>query len=203
MGLNYADHCRETNTPAPERPVLFAKFTTSMIGHGQPITWPEGASQQVDYEAELAVVIGREAKGVSAAQAMDCVAGYTALNDVTARDWQTADGQWTRAKSFDTFCPVGPYLVPRDEIEDPHRLGVRCRLNGELMQSSNTRELIFKVPFLIEYISRTCTLLPGDIISTGTPGGVGVGRDPQVFLKRGDVVEVEVEGIGLLRNPVG
>jgi len=202
VGLNYADHCREQNVPEPERPVLFVKFPSSMIGHEDAITWPEGASEQVDYEAELAVVIGREAKNVPAEQAMDYVGGYTVINDVSARDVQFTDGQWVRGKSFDTFCPIGPVLVTPDEVSDPHALGIRSRVNGEIRQNSNTYEMIFKIPYLIEYISRTCTLLPGDIISTGTPDGVGVFMKPPVFLKPGDVVEVEIDGIGCLRNPV-
>lgn len=202
VGLNYADHCREQNVPEPERPVLFVKFPSAMIGHEDAITWPEGASEQVDYEAELAVVIGRVAKNVPAAQAMDYVGGYTVIDDVSARDVQFADGQWVRGKSFDTFCPVGPVLVTPDEVGDPHALGIRSRVNGEVRQDSNTTEMIFKIPYLIEYISRTCTLLPGDIISTGTPDGVGVFMKPPVFLKPGDVVEVEIDGIGCLRNPV-
>lgn len=202
VGLNYADHCREQNVEPPTRPMLFVKFPSAMIGHGETITWPEGASDQVDYEAELAVVIGREAKDVPASEAMDVIAGYTIVNDVSARDVQFSDGQWVRGKSFDTFCPVGPYLVTRDEIDDPHQLGIRCLVNGVALQDSNTQELIFKIPYLIEFITRTCTLLPGDIISTGTPHGVGVHREPQIFLTPGDVVEVEIDGLGRLRNPV-
>lgn len=203
VGLNYADHCREQNVPEPERPVLFVKFPTAIIGPGEAIRWPEGASDQVDYEAELAVVIGQEARNVPAERAMEVIAGYTIVNDVSARDVQFSDGQWIRGKSFDTFCPMGPYLVTADEIDDPNDLGIRCLLNGDVMQDSSTAEMIFKIPYLIEFITRTATLLPGDVISTGTPNGVGVFRDPQVFLKPGDDVVVEIDGLGALRNPVG
>ncbi len=202
VGLNYADHCREQNIDLPKSPVLFAKFPTALIGINEAITWPAESSQQVDYEAELAVVIGREAKNVSEDEAYRYVAGCTIVNDVSARDVQFSDGQWIRGKSFDTFCPMGPYLVTMDEIDDPQELDIRCRVNGELRQDSNTREMIFQIPFLISFISKTSTLLPGDVISTGTPAGVGVFRNPKVFLKPGDVVEVEIETLGLLRNSV-
>jgi acylpyruvate hydrolase len=201
-GLNYADHCREQGVDLPESPVLFSKFTTSLLPHGGQITWSPEITQQVDFEAELAVIIGREARYVKEAAAMDYVAAYTIINDVSARDVQFADGQWIRGKSFDTFCPIGPYAVTAAAIADPHDLAIKCRVNGQTMQDSNTGEMIFKIPYLIEYISHFCTLQPGDIISTGTPHGVGVFRDPQVFLKPGDVVEVEVEKIGVLRNTV-
>ena len=202
IGLNYADHAREQNVKPPERPIVFVKFSTSVIGPGQAITWPDGASLKVDYEAELAVVIGRPARQVSAAEAYDFIAGYTIANDVSARDVQLFDGQWVRGKSFDTFCPLGPYLLTTDEVADPHRLEIFCRVNGEVRQHSNTDQLIFNIPSLIEFLSRTSTLLPGDVILTGTPHGVGVFRDPPVFLKSGDVVEVEIEGLGRLSNPV-
>lgn len=202
VGLNYADHCREQNIKIPEGPTLFAKFPSSIVGPGDVINWPKGSSEQVDYEAELAIVIGKQSRNVPAAMAYEIIAGYTIVNDVSARDVQFADQQWVRGKSFDTFCPMGPVLVTHDQIEDPNSLGIRCRVNGETLQDSNTAEMIFKVPFLIEFISKTCTLLPGDVISTGTPAGVGVFRDPRVFLRSGDLVEVEIEGIGVLRNPV-
>jgi len=202
VGLNYADHASEQNIEPPKSPVLFAKFPTSVIGPGQPITWPSESSSQVDYEAELAVVIGRRARNVAARDAMSYVAGYTCANDVSARDAQFSDGQWIRGKSFDSFCPMGPHLVTSDEVPDPHNLHISCRVNGETRQSSNTKQLIFDVPALIEFISRTCTLLPGDVLLTGTPGGVGVFRDPQTFLQPGDEVEIEIEGVGILRNPV-
>jgi 2-keto-4-pentenoate hydratase/2-oxohepta-3-ene-1,7-dioic acid hydratase in catechol pathway len=202
VGLNYMDHCLEQNVEVPERPMLFAKFPSALIGPEELITWPAGLSSQVDYEAELAVVIGRTARNVPAQQAFDYVAGYTIANDISARDVQFADVQWVRGKSFDTFCPLGPYLLTCDEMGDPHNLAIRCQLNGELMQDSNTSQLIFKIPQLLEFITSTSTLNPGDIICTGTPNGVGFFRAPPVFLKPGDVIEVEIEGLGRLRNPI-
>ena len=202
VGLNYADHCREQNWEIPTSPVLFAKFPTTIVGYGDPIHWPPESSQQVDYEAELAVVIGREARHLNAEQAYDYIGGYMNANDISARDVQFTDKQWVRGKSFDTFCPTGPYLVTHDEIGDPHQLSIRCWVNGELRQESNTNQLIFKIPFLIAFISKTCTLLPGDILCTGTPGGVGLFSEPPVFLQPGDVVEVEVDKLGRLRNAV-
>lgn len=202
VGLNYADHCRETNTPMPASPVLFNKFSSALLPHGGEITWSPAVSQQVDYEAELAVIIGKKARFVKEADAFDYIAGYTIVNDISARDVQFSDGQWIRGKSFDTFCPMGPFVVTADEIADPHTLAIQCRVNGRTLQDSNTAEMIFKIPFLIEFISSFCTLYPGDIISTGTPHGVGAFRDPKIFLKTGDVVEVEIEGIGLLQNKV-
>jgi acylpyruvate hydrolase len=159
-------------------------------------------SQQVDYEAELAVIIGKKARFVKEADAFNYIAGYTIVNDISARDVQFSDGQWIRGKSFDTFCPMGPFMVTADEIADPHTLAIQCRVNGRTLQDSNTAEMIFKIPFLIEFISSFCTLYPGDIISTGTPHGVGAFREPKIFLKTGDVVEVEIEGIGSLQNKV-
>jgi len=202
IGLNYHDHCRETNTPVPKEPITFVKYPSSIIGPDDSITWPPGASTQVDYEAELALVIKRTARNVSPKEAFDYVAGYTIVNDISARDVQFSDGQWVRGKSFDTFCPVGPYLVTPDEVGDPHQLAIRCRLNGQLVQDSNTSELIFKIPELIAFITKTSTLLPGDIISTGTPHGTGAFREPPIYLKPGDVVEVELDKLGILRNPI-
>lgn len=202
VGLNYMDHCVEQNIDVPKSPVLFVKFPSSLIGHEDPITWPGEISSQVDYEAELAVVIGREARNVPADRAYDYIAGYSIINDISARDVQFGDQQWVRGKSFDTFCPMGPFFVTPDELGDPMNLPIKLRLNGETMQDSNTREMIFKLPYLIEFITKTCTLLPGDIISTGTPAGVGIFREPKVLLKPGDLLEVEIEGLGLLRNPV-
>ena len=202
VGLNYMDHCLEQNVEVPERPMLFAKFPSALIGPGELITWPAELSSQVDYEAELAVVIGRTARNVPAQQAFDYIAGYTIANDISARDVQFADVQWVRGKSFDTFCPLGPYLLTRDEVGDPHNLAIRCWLNGELMQDSNTNQLIFKIPQLLEFITSTSTLYPGDIICTGTPNGVGFFRALPVFLQPGDVIEVEIEGLGRLRNPI-
>ena len=199
VGLNYIDHARETKMEIPQAPILFAKFTTSITGPNAPVVIP-GDDPQVDYEAELAVVMGRRAKGVSEAEAMDYVAGYMPLNDVSARRWQFADKQWVRGKSPDTFCPTGPWLTTREAVSDPHSLAIRMRVNGNTLQDSNTSNLIFKIPFLIHYISASITLEPGDIIATGTPDGVGVFRKPPIFMKAGDVMEVDIEGLGVLRN---
>jgi 2-keto-4-pentenoate hydratase/2-oxohepta-3-ene-1,7-dioic acid hydratase in catechol pathway len=201
VGLNYLDHAQETGQELPKAPLLFAKWPNTLIGAGDPIVLPE-ASQEVDYEAELGVVIGTTAKHVSEADALDHVTGYICLNDVSARDLQFADGQWTRGKSPDTFCPVGPRLVPREEIDDPQKLGIRCILNGETMQDSSTAQMIFSVAEIIAYVSRVITLEPGDLIATGTPAGVGVFRDPKVLLKDGDEVSIEIDGLGTLTNPV-
>ena len=200
IGLNYMDHCREQNIEPPEMPIIFAKFPSAVVGPGAAVRWDPALTRQVDYEVELAVVMGRTARRVSAAEALDYVAGYTICNDVTARDLQFGDRQWVRGKSLDTFCPLGPWLVTKDEIPDPHDLSLRCTVNGETLQDSTTAEMIFGVPQLIEFISRAFSLLPGDVIATGTPDGVGVFRSPQVFLKGGDVVTVEVEGLGQLTN---
>ena len=200
IGLNYMDHCREQNVKPPERPIIFAKFSTAVVGPGATIRWDPALTQQVDYEVELGVVMGRTARRVPAAEALDYVAGYTICNDVTARDLQHGDRQWVRGKSLDTFCPLGPWLVTREEVPDPQDLSLRCTLNGQVMQDSTTAEMIFGVAYLIEFISRAFTLLPGDVIATGTPHGVGVFRSPQVFMKDGDVVTVEVEGLGQLTN---
>ena len=201
VGLNYRDHARESNMPLPEKPVLFSKFSSAVIAPGEPVVIP-ATSRKVDYEAELAVVIGRRAKSVSADRAYDYVLGYTAFNDVTARDFQFADGQWQRGKSCDTFAPMGQTIVTTDVITDPHKLSIRLTLNGEIMQDSNTDQLIFGVPQLIEFISESITLEAGDVIATGTPPGVGFARNPPVFLKPGDEMEVLIDGIGGLGNPV-
>jgi acylpyruvate hydrolase len=201
IGLNYRDHAAESNMPIPEQPVVFSKFSTAVIGPEDAVLLP-ATSSQVDYEAELAVVIGRRAKSVSLESAFDYVLGYTNINDVSARDFQFADGQWQRGKSCDTFAPMGPCIVTRDEIEDPHRLSIKLRLNGVTMQDSVTDQLIFGVPELITFLSKTITLEPGDVIATGTPPGVGFARKPPVFLKAGDLMEVEVQGLGVLRNPI-
>lgn len=201
VGLNYHDHAIESGMAIPKSPVIFSKFPSCAIADGEPIRLPPG-STQVDFEAEMAVVIGRRASRVSAADAMSYVQGYTCMNDVSARDFQFTDGQWQRGKSCDTFAPLGPRIVPAAEIKDPHNLRIQCRVNGITMQDSNTQQLIFKIPEVIEFISASITLDPGDIIATGTPPGVGFARKPPIFLKSGDVVEVEVEGIGVLRNPV-
>jgi 2-keto-4-pentenoate hydratase/2-oxohepta-3-ene-1,7-dioic acid hydratase in catechol pathway len=201
IGLNYRDHAAESHMPIPERPVIFSKFSTAVIAPGEPVVLP-ATSQQVDYEAELAVVIGRRAKNVSASRAYDYVLGYTAFNDVSARDFQFADGQWQRGKSCDTFAPMGQTIVTTDVIADPHKLSIKLILNGETMQDSNTDQLIFGVPELIEFLSQTITLEPGDVIATGTPPGVGFARKPPVFLQPGDEMVVNIEGIGNLGNPV-
>ena len=200
IGLNYLDHCRETNTTPPSTPLIFTKFTTSIIGPGDEICWSPELSSQVDYEVELAAVIGKDCSHVSEADALDYVAGYTVANDVSARDLQFSDGQWVRAKSLDTFCPMGPAFVTADEIPDPQVLEIRCTLNGQVMQNSNTKEMIFSVANLVSYCSASFKLNAGDVIITGTPHGVGLGMDPQVFMKEGDVVVVEVEKIGQLEN---
>lgn len=201
IGLNYRDHAEESKMSIPERPLIFSKFTTSVIGPDESIVLPQG-SQKSDYEAELAVVIGRRGKNVKPADAFDYVLGYANLNDVSERAFQFADGQWQRGKSCDTFAPLGPFIATKDEISDPHALSVRLRLNGKTLQDSSTEQLIYDIPALISYISETVTLEPGDVIATGTPPGVGFARNPPVFLKSGDVVEVEVEGLGILSNPV-
>ncbi len=201
IGLNYRDHAAESKMPVPERPVVFSKFSSSVIASGDPVVLP-ASSAQVDYEAELAVVIGRHCKGVRANRAFDYILGYTIINDVSARDFQFADGQWQRGKSCDTFAPLGPFITTTDEVSDPHKLSIKMRLNGKTMQDSNTNQLIFGVPELVEFLSETITLKPGDIIATGTPPGVGFARKPPVFLQPGDVMEVEIEKLGILRNSV-
>ncbi len=201
IGLNYRDHAAESNMPIPERPVVFSKFSTSVIGPGESVVLPK-TSTQVDYEAELAVVIGRRAKDVSAEKALDYVLGYTCLNDVSARDFQFADGQWQRGKSCDTFAPMGPTIVTADQVPNPHQLPIKLILNGKTMQDSNTNQLIFGVPTLIEFLSQTITLEPGDVIATGTPPGVGFARKPPVYLRPGDDMMVEIGGVGKLGNPV-
>jgi 2-keto-4-pentenoate hydratase/2-oxohepta-3-ene-1,7-dioic acid hydratase in catechol pathway len=201
IGLNYRDHAAESNMPIPERPVIFSKFATAVIAPGEPVVLPS-TSTQVDYEAELAVVIGRRAKQVSASRALDYVLGYTCFNDISARDFQFADGQWQRGKSCDTFAPMGPTIVTTDVVPDPHKLSIKLELNGQTMQDSNTDQLIFGVPELIEFLSQNITLEPGDVIATGTPAGVGFARKPPLFLKAGDLMEVSIENVGWLNNPV-
>lgn len=201
IGLNYRDHAREAGLQPPKHPVFFAKYRSALTGPYEPIILPR-VSAQVDYEAELAVVIGRPGRHIPESRALEYVAGYMAFNDVSARDYQFRSTQWIQGKTFDTFAPCGPYLVTADEVPDPHSLAVVLRLNGEVMQQSTTAEFIFKIPELIAYLSDIMTLAPGDIISTGTPPGVGFARKPPVFLKPGDEVEVEIEGIGTIRNRV-
>jgi 2-keto-4-pentenoate hydratase/2-oxohepta-3-ene-1,7-dioic acid hydratase in catechol pathway len=203
IGLNYADHARETGVALPSDPVVFNKFPTAVSAHGWPIVLPR-ASAQVDYEAELVVVIGRGGRHIPKHEAMDHVAAYCCGNDVSARDWQfhKPGGQWFSGKTFDTFAPLGPWLVTADEVPEPNRLGIQLRLGGQTMQRSNTDQFIFPVEELVSYLSVICTLKPGDLIFTGTPSGVGFARKPPVFLQPGDVVEVEIERLGALRNPV-
>lgn len=200
VGLNYMDHCLETGTPPPERPLLFTKFTTSTIGPADEIVWSTELTKEVDFEAELAVIIGKTCRRVSEVDALDYVAGYTAANDVSARDVQLGDGQWVRGKSIDTFCPLGPAFVTADEIPDPQNLAIRSILNNETMQDSNTNLMIFTVANVIAFCSQAFTLEPGDVILTGTPHGVGLGRDPKVYMNDGDVIAVEIEGIGRIEN---
>jgi len=199
VGRNYYEHAKEGGDEPPPMPLLFNKLPTSLNSHGGAVTL-HAISQQIDFEAELAVIIGRRASRVSEAEALDYVYGYSCLNDVSARDLQFADGQWMRGKSLDGFAPIGPWIVTKDEIADPQALGIEGLLNGETMQKSNTSNMIFKVAYLIHYISLGITLEPGDVIATGTPEGVGVFRKPPVLLKDGDVFDVIVDGIGTLRN---
>jgi len=203
IGKNYADHASEMGGPAPSIPVVFNKFPSAIIGAKQNIVLPK-ISSQVDYEGELVVVIGKPGSNIDQADAMDFVFGYCCGHDVSARDWQKGKpgGQWLLGKTFDTFAPIGPFIVTSDELTDPGNLEIETRVNGITVQKSNTRELIFSVDFLIAHISKFCTLLPGDLIFTGTPGGVGAARNPPVFLKPGDQVEVEVQNLGVLRNSV-
>ncbi len=201
IGLNYHDHAKEIGMAVPPAPAIFSKFPSCVIASGERVVIPT-TSEKLDYEAELAVVIGRRAKRVSAARAYDYVLGYTAFNDVTARDFQFGDVQWQRGKSCDTFAPMGGTIVTADEIPDPHTLRITLEVNGQVMQDSNTSQLIFRVPELIEFITKSITLEPGDVIATGTPAGVGFSRTPQVFLKPGDVMEVRIERIGGIDNPI-
>ncbi|MCF8063037.1 MAG: fumarylacetoacetate hydrolase family protein [Deltaproteobacteria bacterium] len=200
IGLNYMDHVRESKGKVPEAPLVFAKFPSSLAAHGAAITWDPSITSKVDFEAELAVVMGREASRISEDEALDAVFGYTCGNDVSARDLQFGDGQWVRGKSLDTFCPLGPWVVTAEEIPDPHDLALGCRVNGRVMQESRTDQMIFRLPRLLSYLSRQFTLLPGDVILTGTPHGVGAFREPSVYLRDGDEVIVEIERIGALVN---
>jgi 2-keto-4-pentenoate hydratase/2-oxohepta-3-ene-1,7-dioic acid hydratase in catechol pathway len=200
IGQNYMDHCREQHITPPDKPLIFAKLPSSITATGSIIQWDPELATKVDYEAELAVIIGKETRLVSPESAMNYVFGYTTANDVTARDLQKGDGQWTRAKGMDTFCPLGPWLVTADEIADPQNLAIRSTVNGEVRQDSSTREMVFDVKTLISYISRAFTLYPGDILLTGTPSGVGNFRNPPALLHDGDTVVVEIEGIGRLEN---
>jgi 2-keto-4-pentenoate hydratase/2-oxohepta-3-ene-1,7-dioic acid hydratase in catechol pathway len=201
VGRNYAEHAAELGDDPPREPLLFGKFENTLIGDGDAIVLPPEATH-VDAEAELALEIGRSGHRIAEADALEHVRGYRVANDLSARNLQYSDSQWTRAKGFDTFCPLGATLVPVSELGDGSGLRVVQRLNDEVLQDGNTRDLIFSVPFLVSYVSNVFTLEPGDLILTGTPSGVGWARDPKVALQPGDIVEVEVEGVGLLRNPV-
>jgi 2-keto-4-pentenoate hydratase/2-oxohepta-3-ene-1,7-dioic acid hydratase in catechol pathway len=203
IGLNYRDHAAESGVPVPTEPILFSKYPTTLIGHGANIVLP-AVSQEVDYEAELVVVIGCKGRHIPRQRAFEYVGGYAVGHDVSARDWQLnkPGKQWMAGKTFDTFAPVGPQLVTADEIPDPHQLGIRLRLNGQSMQDSSTSQLVFGVDELIAYLSQVFTLEPGDLVFTGTPPGVGMARKPPVWLKPGDTVEVEIDGLGMLRNSV-
>ncbi len=201
VGLNYRDHAAEMNVDLPDVPTVFAKFATAIIGPGEPIVLPR-ASKAPDYEAELAFVVGRGGRYIPAERWREHVFGYTCLNDVSARDFQMATSQWLMGKSFDTFAPIGPWVVTADEIPEPHALDISLTLNGQVMQRSHTRNLIFGIPELIEYLSSVFTLEAGDVVATGTPAGVGYARNPPRLLRPGDDVAITVQGIGELRNPV-
>lgn len=201
IGANYRAHCAESGMPIPQKPIVFVKVTSALTAHGEAIVYPR-ITQELDYEGELAVIIGRRARHVSQEDAMQYLAGYTIMNDVSARDLQRTEGQWSRAKGCDTFAPCGPWLVTVDEIADPHNLTIETRINGEARQHANTGDMIFPIPFLIAYITSAMTLVPGDIITTGTPAGVGVYRQPKGLLQPGDEVSIRIEGIGELRNHV-
>ena len=201
VGLNYRDHAAETGRPLPTAPTLFVKSPSSVIGDGDAIELPPVVTQP-DYEGELAVVIGKRVRDVREEDALDAIAGVTIGHDVSARDHQYTTGQWSWSKSFDTFCPLGPEVVSLDEVDIMGGLAIETRVSGEVLQSSNTSQLVFSVPYLIAWISQGCTLEPGDVILTGTPAGVGAARKPPRWLVDGDVVEITIEGIGTLRNPV-
>lgn len=203
IGLNYADHAAESGMPIPDEPIVFSKYASSIVGPDENIVAPS-ASSQVDYEVELVVVIGKRGRNISEDDALDHVAGYMVGHDVSARDYQLEKpgAQWMMGKTFDTFAPIGPDLVTTDDVPDPHNLGIRCILNGETVQDSNTSQLIFGVPKLVAYLAHVFTLTPGDLIFTGTPPGVGMGREPQLWLKQGDQVICEIDGLGRLENPV-
>ncbi len=203
IGRNYSEHAREMGGEVPELPVIFSKFSSAIIGPGASIVLP-AISDQVDYEAELVVVIGKTGRFIDRGEAIDHVFGYTIGNDISARDWQKGrpGGQWLLGKTFDTFAPLGPWIVPSAMIADPNELEIQLKLNGETRQQANTREFIFPIDFLVAHVSQFFTLQPGDLIFTGTPEGVGAGRTPPDFLKNGDVIEITIEGIGTLINPV-
>jgi 2-keto-4-pentenoate hydratase/2-oxohepta-3-ene-1,7-dioic acid hydratase in catechol pathway len=203
VGLNYRDHAAESGAAIPKEPVLFSKFPSAIIGPDEAIVLPP-VSKEVDYEAELVLVVGKKGRFIPEAQALDHLAGYTVGHDVSARDWQLKKdgGQWLAGKTFDTFAPIGPHIVTLEEVPDALNLGIRLRLNGETKQDSNTRQMIFSPAAIVAYVSQVVTLQPGDLIFTGTPPGVGFAKKPPLFLKAGDVCEVEIDGLGVLRNPV-
>lgn len=202
LGMNYVDHCLEQNCPIPEKPILFFKHANSIIGQGESIIYHD-IIKELDYEVELAIIIGKTGHNLKEEEVMEHVFGYTVAHDVTARYWQRQNnGLWSLGKSFDTFCPLGPAIVTKDSISDPHNLGIRSRVNGKTMQNSNTENMVFKTASAVSYISQFMTLKPGDVILTGTPPGVGCFKKPPVFLKKGDVVEVEIDEIGCLSNPI-
>jgi 2-keto-4-pentenoate hydratase/2-oxohepta-3-ene-1,7-dioic acid hydratase in catechol pathway len=201
IGLNYADHVAESGMETPKLPLVFNKQSTSVVGPGDPFHMPR-ISTALDYEGELGVVIGRPCRHVPKERAVEVIAGYTVVNDVSVRDWQLRTPTWTMGKSFDTHCPMGPWIVTADELPDPHALGLETRVNGELRQSSNTKHLIFDCFALVEHLSTAFTLEPGDVIATGTPGGVGIGQKPPKLLKVGDVVKIAIEGVGEIENAV-
>jgi acylpyruvate hydrolase len=202
LGLNYSDHAEEGGLKPPDRPILFSKPPTAIIGHEEPVIYPK-ISNSIDYEVELAIIIGKKGKEIPETKAYDYVAGYTVFNDVSARDIQFGDGQWFRGKSFDTFAPIGPCLTLKDQVSDPQNLKMQMKVNGEIRQDSSTKNMFFKIPYIISFISDVMTLEPGDIIATGTPSGVGIYAKPEPrLLKVGDVMEAFVEKLGVLRNPV-
>lgn len=203
VGLNYVDHAAEVRQAPPSEPLLFAKLPSALAAPGQPIEWPAGLTHKVDWEGELAVVVGKPLRHATPEVALEAVFGYTVANDVTARDLQFGDGQWLRGKSLDGFCPLGPFVVTPDEIADPQALELTTRLNGEVVQRCSTAEMIFPIAAVLAFCSRSFTLLPGDLVLTGTPAGVGVSRTPSLYLAAGDRIEVELEGVGTLSNPVG
>jgi acylpyruvate hydrolase len=203
LGVNYNDHAKESKTEAPSDPILFSKYATAIIGPDDPIILPS-VSKELDYEVELAFIMARRGRHISREHALDHVAGYTVFHDVSARDYQLRKpgGQWMSGKTFDTFAPMGPALVTKDEVPDPHALDITCAVNGEVLQSSNTRHLIFRIEDIVAYCSHIFTLEPGDVIATGTPGGIGFARSPQRFLRDGDMTVLEISGIGRLQNPI-
>lgn len=199
VGLNYMDHCREQNVEPPKAPLIFSKWSSCVVGPKENVILPK-ESTQVDYEAELGVIFGSKAKHIKEADVYSQIFGYVIVNDISARDVQFSDGQWARGKSYDTFAPCGPYLVTADEINDPQNLSISCKVNGKVLQDSNTNEMIFNIKEVVSYLSKGFTFNPGDLLSTGTPDGVGVFRDPQIFLEDGDEMVIEIEGLGTLVN---